>query len=98
MNYGHAFHAGNFADVLKHAVLARMLVHLRAKDKPFRVIDTHAGRGSYDLGSEEARRTGEWLDGIGRLIALAGAERVGSLDRDLSSFLEPYLEAVAASR
>ena len=98
MNYGHAFHAGNFADVLKHAVLARMLVHLRAKDKPFRVIDTHAGRGSYDLGSEEARRTGEWLDGIGRLIALPGAERVGSLDRNLSSFLEPYLEAVAAWR
>jgi len=67
MNYRHGYHAGNFADVLKHAVLARILAHLRLKAKPFRVIDTHAGRGAYDLGSEEARRTGEWRDGIGRL-------------------------------
>ena len=49
MNYRHAFHAGNFADVLKHAVLARILVHLRAKPAAFRVIDTHAGAGLYDL-------------------------------------------------
>ncbi|SEE93220.1 23S rRNA (adenine2030-N6)-methyltransferase [Rhizobiales bacterium GAS191] len=98
MNYRHGFHAGNFADVLKHAVLARMLVHLRGKDKPFRVIDTHAGRGAYDLGSEEARRTGEWRDGIGRLIELPGQGGVGRLDRGLADFLIPYLEAVAAWR
>jgi 23S rRNA (adenine2030-N6)-methyltransferase len=98
MNYRHGFHAGNFADVLKHAVLARMLVHLRAKEKPFRVIDTHAGRGAYDLGSEEARRTGEWRDGIGRLIRLPETVTAGKLDRTLGEFLAPYLEAVAAWR
>lgn len=49
MNYRHAYHAGNFADVLKHAVLARLIVHLQKKDAAFRVIDTHAGVGLYDL-------------------------------------------------
>jgi 23S rRNA (adenine2030-N6)-methyltransferase len=97
MNYRHAFHAGNFADVLKHAVLARMLVHLRRKERPFRVIDTHAGRGVYDLSGEEACRTGEWRDGIGRLVGGPSVEArpLGSL---LSDFLAPYLEAVAAFR
>ena len=60
MNYRHAFHAGNFADVVKHAVLVRILVHLREKPAPFRVIDTHAGAGRYDLAGEEAQRSGEW--------------------------------------
>src|SRR5262249_19834614 len=68
MNYRHAFHAGNFADVVKHAVLVRILVHLREKPAPFRVIDTHAGAGRYDLAGEEARRSGEWRDGIDRLV------------------------------
>ena len=54
MNYRHAFHAGNFADVVKHAVLVRILVHLRAKPAAFRVIDTHAGAGLYDLAGPEA--------------------------------------------
>jgi 23S rRNA (adenine2030-N6)-methyltransferase len=94
MNYRHGFHAGNFADVLKHAVLARMLIHLRSKEKPFRVIDTHAGRGAYDLGGEEALRTGEWRDGIGRLLDPAG----GPAEDGLAGFLAPYLEAVAAWR
>jgi 23S rRNA (adenine2030-N6)-methyltransferase len=94
MNYRHGFHAGNFADVLKHAVLARMLIHLRAKEKPFRVIDTHAGPGAYDLHGEKALRTGEWRDGIGRLIDAAGAP----LERELKDFLAPYLEAVGAWR
>jgi 23S rRNA (adenine2030-N6)-methyltransferase len=49
MNYRHAFHAGNFADVVKHAVLVRILLYLRAKAAPFRVIDSHAGAGCYDL-------------------------------------------------
>jgi 23S rRNA (adenine2030-N6)-methyltransferase len=92
MNYRHGFHAGNFADVLKHAVLARMLVHLRSKEKPFRVIDTHAGPGAYDLRGEKALRTGEWRDGIGRLVDAAG----GPLKRELKDFLAPYLEAVGA--
>lgn len=67
MNYRHAFHAGNFADVLKHAALMRVLDHLKRKDKPFRAIDVHAGDGFYDLGSDEAARTGEWVEGVGRL-------------------------------
>ncbi|MBV8963212.1 MAG: 23S rRNA (adenine(2030)-N(6))-methyltransferase RlmJ [Hyphomicrobiales bacterium] len=94
MNYRHGFHAGNFADVLKHAVLARVLLHLRSKERPFRVIDTHAGRGSYDLHNEEALRTGEWRYGIGRLT---DAERE-PLQRELVDFLAPYLEAVSAWR
>src|SRR3954452_3474594 len=68
MNYRHAFHAGNFADVFKHIVFSRILVHLTSKDAAFRVIDTHAGAGIYDLGGEEAGRTGEWVEGIGRLL------------------------------
>ncbi|MGO9755216.1 MAG: 23S rRNA (adenine(2030)-N(6))-methyltransferase RlmJ, partial [Roseiarcus sp.] len=63
MNYRHAFHAGNFADVFKHALLARILVYLTRKAAPLRFIDTHAGAGRYDLAGEEARRSGEWRDG-----------------------------------
>jgi 23S rRNA (adenine2030-N6)-methyltransferase len=68
MNYRHAFHAGNFADVVKHVVLVRILVHLRAKPAAFRVIDTHAGAGLYDLAGAEASRGGEWREGIARLL------------------------------
>ncbi len=67
MNYRHAFHAGNFADVVKHSVLARLVEYLKLKDKAFRVIDTHAGTGLYDLSSEQAHKTGEWQGGIARL-------------------------------
>jgi 23S rRNA (adenine2030-N6)-methyltransferase len=90
MNYRHAFHAGNFADVVKHAVLSRILVHLARKDQPFRVVDTHAGTALYDLNSETALRTGEWRDGIARL-------REGVLDARLSAWLAPYMAAVAAA-
>jgi 23S rRNA (adenine2030-N6)-methyltransferase len=89
MNYRHAFHAGNFADVVKHAILVRILVHLCAKPAPFRVIDTHAGSGLYDLAGSEASRSGEWHDGIARLFAAPAARRAKKL-------LAPYLEAVAA--
>jgi 23S rRNA (adenine2030-N6)-methyltransferase len=67
MNYRHAYHAGNFADVLKHVALVALLLHLRKKEKPFAVIDTHAGRGLYDLGGEEAGKTSEAQSGIARL-------------------------------
>jgi 23S rRNA (adenine2030-N6)-methyltransferase len=67
VNYRHGFHVGNFADVLKHVVVTAVLDALRRKDTPFRVIDTHAGRGWYDLASEQARRSPEWRDGVGRL-------------------------------
>src|SRR5712675_878390 len=89
MNYRHAFHAGNFADVLKHVVLARILVHLREKAQAFRVIDTHAGAGLYDLTGQEASRTGEWREGIGRLLAATFAP-------DIRALIAPYLDAVAA--
>jgi 23S rRNA (adenine2030-N6)-methyltransferase len=72
MNYRHAFHAGNFADVAKHLALVSVLLHLRKKQTPFVVIDSHAGRGVYDLRGEEAVRTGEAADGIGRLTGLDG--------------------------
>ena len=72
MNYRHAFHAGNFADVIKHVALVAVLEHLKKKDKPFRVIDTHAGRGLYDIAGEKAARTGEAKDGIDRVRALSG--------------------------
>ena len=74
MNYRHAFHAGNFADVLKHVVLARLLEHMKKKDKPFRVIDAHAGIGLYDLSGIEAGKTGEWEGGIGKLAEPFDAE------------------------
>jgi 23S rRNA (adenine2030-N6)-methyltransferase len=70
MNYRHAYHAGNFADVVKHLALVALLTHLRKKDKGFRVIDTHAGRGLYDLAGDEAARTGEAAQGIARLRSL----------------------------
>jgi len=67
LNYRHAFHAGNFADCMKHALLVRQLRGLTAKPKGFAVLDTHAGAGANDLSSAEAVRTGEWQRGIGRL-------------------------------
>ena len=89
MNYRHAYHAGNFADVVKHAVLCRVLMHLREKPAAFRVIDTHAGSGRYDLHSPEADKTQEWRDGIGRLMK-------AELAPDVRPLLAPYLDAVAA--
>jgi 23S rRNA (adenine2030-N6)-methyltransferase len=89
VNYRHAFHAGNFADVFKHAVLCRILHYLRSKPAAFRVIDTHAGAGLYDLASPQASRGGEWRDGIARLKAAQLAAPVATL-------LAPYLEVVAA--
>jgi 23S rRNA (adenine2030-N6)-methyltransferase len=68
MNYRHAYHAGNFADCMKHALLAWMLASLARKPAPFFVLDTHAGRGQYDLLADPAERTGEWRDGIARVL------------------------------
>lgn len=92
MNYRHAYHAGNFADVLKHTVLALIIEHLKLKNAPFRIIDTHAGAGLYDLDSEEARKTSEWQEGIGRLMQTH--ER--ALPNEAADVLAPYLQAVAA--
>ena len=87
MNYRHAFHAGNFADVFKHAVLARILVYMTRKSAPLRFIDTHAGAGRYDLTGEEAQRSGEWRDGVARLKGADPPPPVAAL-------LEPYLTAL----
>ncbi len=89
MNYRHAFHAGSFADVMKHAVLARVLHYLCEKPAAFRVIDTHAGAGLYDLSGPEAQRGGEWREGIARLMAASLAEPAEKL-------LAPYLEVIGA--
>jgi 23S rRNA (adenine2030-N6)-methyltransferase len=88
MNYRHGFHAGNFADVFKHALLARLLLYLTRKETPFRVIDTHAGEGAYDLRASEAERTAEWREGIGRLADLS------TVEAGVRDLLAPYLEAV----
>src|SRR3989440_10594296 len=89
MNYRHAFHAGGFADVVKHVVLVRILTYLQDKPASFRVIDTHAGAGLYDLTSDEARRGGEWLTGIARLMQARLSENVALL-------VKPYLDIVRA--
>ncbi|WP_050402752.1 23S rRNA (adenine(2030)-N(6))-methyltransferase RlmJ [Bradyrhizobium embrapense] len=89
MNYRHAFHAGSFADVIKHIVLVRMLTYLQEKQAPFRVIDTHAGAGLYDLTSSEAQRGGEWLTGIARLMQARPTDKALPL-------IAPYLDIVRA--
>jgi 23S rRNA (adenine2030-N6)-methyltransferase len=89
MNYRHAFHAGNFADVIKHIVLVRMLVYLQEKNAAFRVIDSHAGAGLYDLTSEEAARSGEWLTGIARILQARFSDNALPL-------IAPYLDIVRA--
>ena len=94
MNYQHAFHAGNFADVHKHIVLTRVLDYLRQKPAAFRVVDTHAGAGRYDLFGPQAARSGEWRDGIGRLFAMP---RSGAAGTDAAqALMAPYLDIVAA--
>jgi 23S rRNA (adenine2030-N6)-methyltransferase len=89
MNYRHAFHAGGFADVIKHIVLVRILIYLQEKQTAFRVIDSHAGAGVYDLTSDEARRGGEWLTGIARMMQARFSERTAPL-------ITPYLDIVRA--
>jgi len=89
MNYRHAFHAGGFADVIKHIVLVRILSYLQDKQAAFRIIDTHAGAGIYDLTGEQARRGGEWLVGIARIMQARFSQAVLDL-------MKPYLDIVRA--
>jgi 23S rRNA (adenine2030-N6)-methyltransferase len=88
MNYRHGYHAGNFADVLKHTALCELLRLLTAKDKKLFVLDTHAGAGGYDLAGRLARRTGEAETGIARLAAAARTGMPAAVVR--------YLATVAA--
>lgn len=85
MNYRHHYHAGNFADVLKHAVLCWTVKYLQQKEAPLCLVDTHAGRGIYDLSSPDALKTAEARDGVLRLLGRS----------DLPSPLAPYMEIVA---
>lgn len=70
MNYRHHYHAGNFADIMKHVLLLELLERLNQKDKAYRYIDTHAGAGLYDLSLAPAQKSGEYMDGIHRLMQL----------------------------
>jgi 23S rRNA (adenine2030-N6)-methyltransferase len=88
MNYRHAFHAGNHADVLKHAVLARLVEHFKTKNKSFSVLDAHAGIGAYDLEGPQALKTGEWQGGIGKM-----AEKFSP---EVEAVLAPYRSVLKA--
>lgn len=88
MNYRHIFHAGNFCDVMKHIIFMRLLSYMKRKEKAFRVIDTHAGIGLYDLSTNEARKTFEWHSGIGRLLTKKAS--------DMPSGVADYLELVTS--
>ena len=97
MNYRHAFHAGNFADLIKHSALIHILLHLQKKDTPFAVLDSHAARGIYDLTSDEARRTGEAQSGIELVRGIHGPDawnRYLALQADPSAYCgSPMLAA-----
>jgi 23S rRNA (adenine2030-N6)-methyltransferase len=84
LSYRHLFHAGNFADVFKHALLTRLLIALAAKGKPFCYLDTHAGTGRYDLTHRWAQKAREYENGIARIWKA----------KDAPAPLEPYLERV----
>ena len=84
LSYRHAFHAGNFADVLKHSVLTLVLEYMTRKEKGFYYIDSHSGAGMYQLEDEYAQKTGEYKDGIAKLID----------NEDLPEALQPYIDLV----
>lgn len=99
MNYRHGYHAGNFADVVKHLAEVAILMHLARKDTPFVVIDSHAGSGLYDLASQEALKTGEAASGIQALEGLSGGpllDRYLGLVRELGGKTYPGSPLVAA--
>ncbi|QWK78296.1 23S rRNA (adenine(2030)-N(6))-methyltransferase RlmJ [Ochrobactrum sp. BTU1] len=93
MNYRHAYHAGNFADVVKHVILSRIVEYLKRKDQAFRVIDTHAGIGLYDLRGTEAGKTSEWTGGISRVFDAVEKSEIPEAAIEL---LQPYLDVVRA--
>jgi len=92
MNYRHAFHAGNFGDVLKHVVLMMLVEHLKKKPAPFLYVDTHAGRGRYDLSEAESQRSGEYKGGIGRLLEIPEA----ALSPELAAYVRLVRECAGA--
>ena len=96
MNYRHAFHAGGPADVVKHAVLTRILVHLHNKPAAFRVIDTHAGAGLYDLRGPEATRSPEWRDGMRGCWPRRSKARPARCSRPISTSSAPSIRAMSS--
>ncbi len=94
MNYRHAFHAGNFGDVLKHVVLMMLVEHLKKKPAPFLYLDTHAGGGMYDLSEAEAQRSGEYKAGIGRLLEIPGA----ALAPEVAAYVHLVRESAGAGK
>ncbi len=92
MNYRHAFHAGNFGDVLKHVVLMMLVEHLKKKPAPFVYVDTHAGRGRYDLSEAESQRSGEYKGGIGRLLEIPEA----ALSPEIAAYVRLVRECAGA--
>jgi len=106
MNYRHIYHAGNFADVFKHSVLSLIIAYLQRKPAAFRVIDTHAGAGLYDLGAEAAAKTAEWRRGLGRLLtalvpgppeqAITAYAAASFAAGSAGALLAPYMQALAA--
>lgn len=95
MNYRHAFHAGNFADLLKHALVLDVLGRMMASARPLSVIDTHAGAGAYDLTGALARKTGEADSGVARLMADPGAPEVFAALKRAVSRLNPQPKGAA---
>lgn len=94
MNYRHVYHAGNHADVLKHIVMLRAFLHLQKKDKPFLFLDAHAGTGLYALWGDEALKTLEWQDGVGRFYDPAG--KAVPLPAEAETLIAPWRHVIAA--
>jgi 23S rRNA (adenine2030-N6)-methyltransferase len=94
VNYRHAFHAGNYADVFKHVVLAMLVEHLKSKPAPFMYLDTHAGRGRYDLSHAQPQRSGEYLGGIGRLLK----EPAVALPPEVAAYVKLVRESAGLDR
>ena len=93
MNYKHAYHAGNFADVVKHILLVQLLNQLSQKNKPFYALDAYGGRGLYSLASEESRKTEEAKGGIQALL------KAENLDMEKApTAVKDYMEGIKQAR
>lgn len=94
MNYLHAYHAGNFADVAKHLTLILIIQYLQRKNKPLHILDTHAGSGIYKLNAKEALATGESLNGIFRLFEDQNSQKPIHINPEIDKLLAPYLHVI----
>ncbi|MBR5097348.1 MAG: 23S rRNA (adenine(2030)-N(6))-methyltransferase RlmJ [Treponema sp.] len=94
LSYLHAFHAGNHADILKHAALVQLLKKLNQKSAPYSFFDTHAGSGLYSTSGEKARKTGEAQKGVLALAACLGKNQEASQAQDAGAALSDYLDFV----